>query len=644
MCGIAGFLGRFEPELLGRMGAMIAHRGPDDQGIFHHAESGVGLAHRRLSIIDLSTAGRQPMWDSTGTVVVCFNGEIYNFPELRAELAAQGVVFNSHCDTEILPNLYLREGPEFLRRLNGIFAFALWDTRQQIMLVARDGCGVKPLYYAQTAPGFLFASELKALLQSDAVDRTIEPTAIAHHLSYLYCPAPRTMLRGVSKLEPGHAMIVDRTGVRRKWQFYELPYDQPIAKMSESEAAEGVRHYLKQAVRRQMLADVPVGSFLSGGLDSSSVVAFAREHARNGSIDCFTIGFNDPRFVDGGEDLPHARRVAEHLKVPLHTVWVGPEIAGELERMVYQLDEPLPDPAALNVFFISRLAREHGMKVLLSGAGGDDLFTGYRRHRALDLERWWSWLPATARRALKRSADLFRKDHAIGRRLSKAFAYADQPADRRLVGYFLWSQPSLVTSLLSRDTLAGLGTFDPMAPMLAALGGLPPGVPPLNRMLFLDGKYFLTDHNLNYTDKMSMAAGVEVRVPYLDPDLMAFAARLPLGLKQRGNVGKWIFKRAMEPLLPRESIYRSKVGFGVPLEGWLKHELREMVDDTLSADSLRRRGLFDPAAVARLLAQERAGQLYAAYPILGLMCVELWCRAFIDRRPVPPFQPAAPRA
>ena len=553
MCGIAGFLGKFSSECLTVMSDTIAHRGPDDTGEFHDPKTGLGLAHRRLSIIDLSPSGHQPMWDATGTVVIVFNGEIYNYRELRKLLAGEGYRFNSTSDTEVLLNLYLQDGPDFLTKLNGIFAFALWDTRKKHLLLARDGLGVKPLYYTQTSKGFLFASEIKALLKAPGIDKTLNPVAINHYISYLYAPSPNTMLKAVRKLLPGHAFLVGPEGITREWCFYDLPYDQPIEKISIEEACEGLRYYLKQAVKRQMVADVPVGAFLSGGLDSSSVVAYARELSTDGSFPCFTIGFRSEVFQREGlaDDLPYAQKVAQHLGVDLHTIWVGSEMAEHFEDMVYQLDEPQADPAALNVLFISQLARQNGIKVLLSGAGGDELFTGYRRHYALSLERWWGRLPRKLRGVMRAASQHAPADKPWGRRLAKAFRYAHLDGDARIAGYFQWIDPSLLHGL-NGPLLKENEPEDPAQPCLDALASLPPAVEPINRMLYLDAKFFLTDHNLNYTDKMSMAHGVEARVPLLDPDLMAFAARLPTRFKQSGATGKWIFKKAMEGILPRD--------------------------------------------------------------------------------------------
>jgi len=303
------------------------------------------------------------MWDSENVAAIVFNGEIYNYRELRAELIALGYRFRGHSDTEVLLNLYRQEGEGMLGRLNGIFAFAIWDSRDQSLFVARDGIGVKPLYFTETERGFLFASELKALLLESTVSRELDPVAIQHYLTYLWCPAPRTMLRAVRKLEPGHAMRIRHHRIERTWQFYDRPYDQPLAPLAVEEAVSEVKACLRQAVQRQMIADVPVGAFLSGGLDSSAVVAMARDYVPSGRLPCFTIGFKGHVARDEGfvADLPYAQKVAKHLGVDLHTIHVGPEMIGHLEDMIYHLDEPQADPAPLNVLFISRLAREQGI-------------------------------------------------------------------------------------------------------------------------------------------------------------------------------------------------------------------------------------------------------------------------------------------
>ena len=636
MCGIAGFWGEFPDQLLSAMNDSISHRGPDDAGAFLNRELGIGLAHRRLSIIDLSAGGHQPMTDPHRRATIIYNGEIYNFRELRTELEAAGTVFRSHSDTEVLLQLYLRDGAKMLTRLNGIFAFAIWDSAKQELFVARDGQGIKPLYYSETPRGFLFASELKALLHEPSVSRNIDPVAVAQYVTFMYCPSPRTMLAGVNKLEPGTALLLRDSRIVRRWRYYDLPYGCEKSQMSAEDSVKAVRNAVATAVERQMVADVPVGAFLSGGLNLSSVAAFASRLSRE-RLQCFTIdvGAANGTDADGSTaDLPYARRVAAHLGVDLSVIKVGPEMASKVEEMIYFLDEPQADPAPINALFISRLAREKGIKVLLSGAGGDDIFSGYRRHYALSQERYWSWMARPARQCLSSIALSMPATVPVLRRIRKAFEYADADQDERIASYFFWIDPALVHQLLAPELRYQLSPDAIAAPFMPESMRLPSNTSRLDRMLYLDGKYFLVDHNLNYTDKMSMATGVEVRVPLLDPDLIALAARLPDDVKQKGSIGKWVFKRAMEPFLPLDIIYRPKAGFGAPLRSWMRNQLRPLVEDVLSPSALRNRGLFDSLAVADLIEADRSGRIDAAYPIFALVCIEMWCRLFLDR-PVP---------
>ncbi len=636
MCGIAGYSGSFDARLLHEMGRSLDHRGPDDRGQWVDEEAGVGLVHRRLSIIDLSSEGRQPMTNEDGSLQLIYNGEIYNYRELREELVANGHTFRSQTDSEVLLHLYEEEGSEMLSRLNGIFAFALWDSRKRSILLARDGLGVKPLYYAVTPSGTLFASELKALLFCREVSRDLDPAAIHYLLAYLWTPAPRTVLKGVKKLPPGYAMEVREGQIVWQRAYYELPYSGARHEATEDEVVDELRRRLEEAVQRQMVSDVPVGAFLSGGLDSSAVVAMMCRARPGFRPRCYSIGFADGVDLEGSPlDLPYAQQVARHLDVDLYPIVVEPDIVLRLERMLYYLDEPQADPAPINAMLIAEQASRDGYKVLLSGAGGDDLFSGYRRHWALRMERTWGWLPQPVRRGM---ADLANGGHLtrllpLPRRLRRALAYADLPAEDRLISYFYWTSDQVRNKLYSDDFRQILGQVDTAEPLRESLRRIPEEGDPLNRMLYLEGRHFLADHNLNYTDKMGMAAGVEVRVPLLDMELVDYAVGIDPALKQRGGVGKYIFKKAMEPYLPRNVIYRPKSGFGAPVRRWLRHELREMVDDVLSTDSLRRRGLFEPEAVQSLVRQDRQGTVDAAYTILALMCLELWCRTFVDKVP-----------
>ncbi len=613
------------------MNDVIRHRGPDDADSLYLPNDGVGLAHRRLSIIDLSSAGRQPMWDATRSVCIVYNGEIYNYRELRRELERARFQFQNNTDTEVILNLYLRDGTEMLAQLNGIFAFALWDSRSRSILVARDGLGVKPLYYASVGEGVLFASELKAILQAPSVSRTLDVDAVRQYTRFLWCPAPQTMLESVRKLLPGHAAWITNGAVGPSWEFYDLPFDDEPDAWSDSDAISATRDVIGRAVERQMVSDVPVGAFLSGGLDSSAVVAYAREHRQAEPRRCFTIGFTEGRTAAEGvaDDLPYARRVARALGVALEEVTVGPATMDDLASMVWQLDEPQADLAPLNVGLISQAARAAGIKVLLSGAGGDDIFSGYRRHQSLQLEPVWSWLPRPARGALRGLSQRMPTRHPAMRRAVKVFGQAHRTPDERIASYFYWLDPEQGDSLFAGDALRDARP-DSGDALLDCVHSLPSSMPRLNKMLYLDTKYFLPDHNLNYTDKMSMAHGVEVRVPLLDYEVVRHAGRLRVDQKQRGPTTKWVFRKAMEGILPRDIIYRPKAGFGVPLRQWMSGPLRPLVEEVLSERSVSARGIFSAAAVRRLIDLDRQGAIDAAYPILSLACIELWCRAYVS--------------
>ena len=627
MCGIAGHSGAPDVEHRDNVLERLAHRGPDGHGQFTSNCGSVSLFHTRLAIQDPSSDGAQPMFAADDKVVIVFSGEIYNFRELRADLEANGYPFRSRTDTEVLLALYLELGTTLLEKLNGIYAFAIWDARNSSLFLARDGFGVKPLYISECGSAFSFASEIKALLCFPWIERELDSQAIAHYVRYLWCPTPRTPLIDVKKLEPGEALIVRDGRILKRWRHYELPAPGPDESMSVLDWVTDVQHTLSTAVQRQMVSDVPLGAFLSGGLDSSAIVAYARQYTKE-RLQCFTIDFDEELSRKEGitRDLPYAQQVAKHLDVDLHVVNVESGIANSLERMVWQLDEPLADFSALNVMFISQLAREYGIKVLLSGAGGDDLFAGYRRHRALGLDSVWDRTPKSLRKLAAGIGRQLPGRPPILRRAAKLLSSAALDGDMRLASYFDWSPPATVAALFSHDVGAHLKE----EPLLDALRDMPESASSLQRMLLLEQRYFLADHNLNYTDKMSMAVGVETRVPFLDPDLVSLASRIPDRYRQHGSEGKWILKKALEGVLPKDVIYRPKTGFGVPLRAWLTGPLKSLKHDLLSADTVRQRGLFDPAAVSRLILQNERGRADNAYSILSLMCIELWCQKFID--------------
>lgn len=669
MCGIIGFSYKSssnDTKLLKGL-SYLSHRGPDDSGHYYNKSNNLGLGHSRLSIIDLTNNGHQPMLSDDSSIVLIFNGEIYNYKELRKELIDAGTHLKGSSDTEVLLHLYLQSEKNgsnietFLKKLNGIFAFAIWDNKKNYLLLVRDAFGVKPLYYSLNEDGLIFASEIKALSpwlksstknlhKSDyqssdfSLNPKLDPSAINNYLTFLWCPGQGTPFNNVLKLCPGEAMLIREGEVKKKFSWYDskkisAPNKNLLVSGSlySSQRAQctkflikRTKELLREAVHRQMISDVPVGAFLSGGLDSSSVVAFAKE--KNPNIHCFTIeaiGAGEEGIVD---DLPYARRVADYLDVPLDVVTVDSSLMAEdLTKMVYQLDEPLSDPAPLNVLYISRLARQKGIKVLLSGAGGDDIFTGYRRHRALMCEKYFTWLPKPVLNSLRHLSANFDQRKPIFRRFRKLLNGVSMEGDARLINYFRWIDHADLIDLYSAEFKSALRDSNNECPMLEYLKGLPESTTQLERMLALEKRFFLADHNLNYTDKMSMAEGVEVRVPFLDINLVDFASCIPDTLKQRGGEGKWILKKAMEPHLPKDVIYRSKSGFGAPLRRWMANELREMVCDYLSPSSINRRGLFDSAKVQSLIRKNASGEIDASYTLLSLLCIEIWCQRFLDK-------------
>lgn len=631
MCGIAGYLGRYGQDVAKAMSGLISHRGPDDDGFFFDRDAGLALIHRRLAIIDLSPAGHQPMTTPNGRFTICYNGEIYNYRELRDELVARGHALRGHSDTEVILGLFAESGPSIFARLNGIFALAIWDSEKRELTLARDGLGVKPLYFTQTARGFSFSSEMKALLALPDLDRTLDPAAAASYLTYLWTPGRPTMLSAVRKLDPGSWISVDASGIRASEVFYRLPDPVPVGGRSDAALIEGTGKALATAVERQMIADVEVGSFLSGGLDSSAIVALARRHAPGRRLQCFTIAYDAP---DGDEivsDLPYARKAAAHLDVDLHEVRVDDRMADDFEALIYQLDEPEADPAALNSLYIARHAREMGIKVLLSGTGGDDVFTGYRRHRAAAWFDAIARIPALGRNALAGLSTLLPRRPATMRRVAKLFGSLKGDSAERISRLFEWLPAEQAITLLrgGNEALAA----EARAPLLDAIHPLA-NAPAVEQALRLDQKFFLTDHNLNYTDKTGMAEGVEIRVPFLDPDLMAWAAGLPLNAKLRGGETKWVLRKAMEAHLPHDIIYRPKSGFGVPLRAWLNGPMRPMLEELLTPAALEARGIFDPMAVRRLKEATLSGRVDGSYTLLAVIAIELWSRRFLDRTPI----------
>ena len=466
-------------------------------------------------------------------------------------------------------------------------------------------------------------------MEVPSISKKLNYDAIFRSIIFLWSPGRETVLQDVFKLEAGHYIIVKDRHILKYQQYWQWPNYNPD-EVNVQSSIEKIQQVLRASVNDQLIADVPVGAFLSGGLDSSLIVSMAKELGVS-DLACFTIkslelaGGNNDGFVD---DLPYAQEVAKHLNVPLSIVETTPEILNFLPKMIYHLDEPQADVAPINVALICQLARSAGIKVLLSGAGGDDLFTGYRRHTAAHYEKYWSFIPQLVRAKMQNVARNIPKSNPLFRRISKAFSYAGETENQRLLSYFFWIDPNVVRGLFNDETQKLLSK-NPMNFMLDELKNRTE-TNKIEKLLYLERKYFLTDHNFNYTDKMSMAHGVEVRVPFLDTRVVEAVSQLHVKLKQKKKQGKWILKQVAERYLPKFVIYRSKAGFGAPLRHWLKNDLKELVDEFLGEESLTKRNLFNPKAVESLIEKDRQGKEDYTYPIFSLLCIELWCRIFID--------------
>jgi asparagine synthase (glutamine-hydrolysing) len=629
MCGIAGFLGPWSEQLAEAMVAALRHRGPDDEGCHFDAADGLALGHTRLSIIDLTDAAHQPMSTADGRYTISFNGEIYNYRGLREELVGAGIKLRTRSDTEVLLALFVRDGAACLDRLHGIFAFAIWDSVEKRLFLARDHLGVKPLYYAVLDQGFLFASELKALTLCGDLPRDMDPAALADHLGFLWTAGDATILKAVRKLRPGCTLTVDATGVRVQ-RYYRTPL--PESKTPGS--PDDLRDLIDQVVAEQMVADVDVGALLSGGVDSSAIVAAMCRAADPGKITtfCASVARSDSASDNFGDDRRHAVEVARALGVRLIEVPTETDLIDQLPAMMWQLDEPTADFAALQTLALARAAREAGIKVWLSGVGGDDLFAGYSRHRAAMIYVLLSRVPG-GRAATSVLARLFPGGSLMGRRLRRTGELLAMDEETMLTEAMSFSAIADKgrLALLSPSMREGLGGATRPAPFAASFAATT-GLHPVERALDLELNGFLPDHNLNYTDKMAMQTGVEVRVPLCDPKLVDFAMHLPIADKIDLWRTKKILRASQQDRLPQSVLRRPKQGFGVPMRGWLRGVARPLMEELTSESVVASRGLFDAKAVADLRHAFLSSAVDAALTLFPLMAIEVWCRA-LDAAP-----------
>jgi asparagine synthase (glutamine-hydrolysing) len=646
MCGIAGLINWGDSDILARMTDVQAHRGPDDRGVYEtHAADGayVGLGSRRLAILDLSAAGHMPMSNPPGTIWITYNGEIYNYPQLRVELEAKGYVFRSHSDTEAIIYLYQEYGAECVRRLNGMFAIAIWDVARQQMFLARDHFGVKPLYYIARQGRLAFASEVKALLQLPDRQAEVNLEALNQYMTFLWTPGPLTLFQDVYRLPPGHYAIW-QSGQFTVESYWDLAYPPAGAEfsLSESELIEEVRGRFRQTVERQMLSDVPIGAFLSAGLDSSSIVAMMAQ-ASGQPVKTFTITF-PPQYRVGEstmDDPAVAARTARHFGCDHHEIVVEPQVADLLPNLLWHIDEPTADPALMMAYLVAREARRE-VTVLLSGVGGDELFAGYRKYEAAGWANTYRKIPAWARQHLIEPPVLklptlrgtpLAGPVRLAQKMVRSASLSPQDAFLMNSTYFDQAQrrqlysPALGLEIEQHDSwIRHRAHFAQVSEADF-----------LNQMMYVDIKTFMVSLNLTYNDKMTMASSVEGRVPFLDWELAEFVAQqVPPALKLRGHwrpTTKYLLRTAMRGILPEEVLHQTKAGFGAPIDYWLAHDLREMVDDLLCETRLRQRGYFEPATVQRLIHEQRLGLRNWSLQIWQLLTLELWHQIYIDGKP-----------
>jgi asparagine synthase (glutamine-hydrolysing) len=636
MCGICGIVGRDEidPGVLTRMTDSIRHRGPDDEGFYVSPPSrtNVGLGFRRLAIIDLDT-GNQPIANEDGSIRVVFNGEIYNFPELRDELEARGHVFSTRADTEVIVHLYEELGAGCVKRLNGMFAFAVWDARDQSLLLARDRFGKKPLYYAEVDGGLIFGSELKALLQHPRCPRDLDLDSLARYLAFEYVPEPGSIVSGVRKVPAAHVLTWRSGGTVESRRYWELEFG-PDLNLTDDEFAEELRSRFRAAVQRRLLSDVPLGAFLSGGIDSSSVVAAMCELMPASQVKTFSIGFEDRSF----DESDHARAVAAYFSTDHHEEVFSPAtLLAQLPDVAGWLDEPFADPSVLPTYMLSRFARRH-VTVALGGDGGDELLAGYPTFvadRAASLYRVPASVHARVERLAARlpvSTRNFSTDFKI-KRFLRGMAYEPEVRHAAWLGAF--TPPELRAVLRSTPP----DVYEELRGLAARL----PGRNRVERMISFYAATYLRDDMLVKVDRASMACSLEVRAPFLDVELAEFLAQVPSTLKLRGLRTKHLLKVAMTDALPPGIANRSKKGFGIPVAEWLGGPLRELVLDELSQSRLDEQGIFRPAEVGRLVDEHLQRTHDHRKPIWTLLMFQLWHRRFVEASAggVSGVQPAA---
>ena len=641
MCGIVGIWeygaseGRIELPLVEAMRDTMPHRGPDDAGahIFDNGKGGFGF--RRLSIIDLSAAGHQPMRGCENrNVWLVFNGEIYNHAELRPELEKRGHVYVSKTDSETIIHLYEERGIDFVHEIEGDFGIALWDEQREELSLYRDRMGVKPLYYYIKDGRIIFASEIKAILAHPDVERDVDEKALSDYLTFLTTPAPQTLFKDIQKLSAGHRLTINRNGDTKIDQYWDSLPPIVIPNRTEAEHIDEILRLLRSSIKKRMMSDVPFGVFLSGGVDSSANVALMSE-LMDRPVDTFTVGFHDHEYLN---ELEQARRIAELYKTNHHEVIIGDqEFNAFLPELVFHQDEPIADPVCVPLYYVSKLARDSGTTVVQVGEGADEIFSGYANYvRNLRLyENFWRYAertPQFARRAVGRSAAAVFKNASQGRIITE-LARRLETGEPMFWGGAVAFDDSLKPRVLSDRMRASLNGHSSLAPVERYLKHIErerPDSDYLSRMTYLELKLRLPELLLMRVDKITMATSIEARVPFLDHHLVEYAMSLPGNLKVNGKTGKHILKRALESILPHDLLYAKKRGFGAPIREWFRTEIGETYSDALMNSPIWKRDYFDRDFVAQMLAEHRSGRTDWSFHLWALLNLSLWYEHWID--------------
>lgn len=633
MCGIAGFINFQDPRPLAQFAQQSqAHRGPDSHRTW--VEGPVAFAHQRLSIIDLDKRSDQPF--EKDDLIIIFNGEIYNYQQLRDRIEQQdpSVIFHTTSDTEVLLEWFRLKGENCTDDLIGMFAFAVYNRSTKKLFLARDHFGIKPLFYTFINNSFAFASELKTLVGIPGFQKSINYTALVGAINYLWVPGNETMFTGCFKLPPAHYMIINtldpsvQPQIKRYWHL-----NTTIAHSDEKETVEALATYLEASVERHMIADVPVSSFLSGGLDSSLIsVITARKVSR---LSTYTIGTSekDKKIEKMPADEKYARMLANEFNFDHHEIQLEADIVNDLPKMVYMLDEPIGDPAALNTYLICKAARDKGVKVLLSGMGADEIFFGYRRQKATLLTSAYQRVPSVIRKLIGFSSALlpvkaFGKGIKTSRWLKRFLSFAGLPVEEAYMRSYSYYNQTELRELFKEDTG---NAYQKLREQHNHIFSQAYAGDPINQMCHTDINMFMTGLNLTYTDRASMAASVEVRVPFIDRELIQMAMQINGKLKYRNKNQKYILKKVAEKYLPHNIIYRPKASFGAPIRSWISNELKSMVDDLLSEKQVNKRGIFNYPFIKRLIDEDRQGVADHAYRIYQLLTLEIWFRQYVDK-------------